>query len=292
MALNIYNFDNLPKFNQPIYLLGSFESFHLGHNALYIRAQEIKKEYPNRDIVLVFFKDMENMQKYNNPYIFTDFENRIQAFANLGFKYAIYLEFNKIKNLTADEFIDKLLLKQKNNLFTLIVGKDYKFGYKALGTSESLIQKFGDDRVIIVEHLKVGDNLKISTSFIKECVELGDIELANSLNLFYVSFNAKVLSKKYNQAIELIPNQSVLMPRAGLYLVYIEMNTFTYYAILKVDYDLSCEVEFIDFKLKDDIEIDARVKLIKSLRFFKELNDAEITNHDRNFAKKEFLKSN
>nr|WP_308507179.1 hypothetical protein [Mycoplasmopsis agalactiae] len=103
MSFNVYSFNNLPKFNDPIYLIGVFESFHLGHNFLYEKAKEIKGN-SNRDIVIVFFKDVENMFKNKNGYIFTDFENRIQEFANLGFAQGIYLEFEKLWALEANLF--------------------------------------------------------------------------------------------------------------------------------------------------------------------------------------------
>lgn len=76
MSFNVYSFNNLLKFNDLIYLIGVFESFYLGYNFLYEKVKEIKGNL-NRDIVIVFFKDVENMFKNKNGYIFIDFENRI-----------------------------------------------------------------------------------------------------------------------------------------------------------------------------------------------------------------------
>nr|WP_307916980.1 hypothetical protein [Mycoplasmopsis bovis] len=112
MSFNVYSFDKLPKFNNPIYLIGVFESFHLGHNFLYEKAKEIKKNSA-RDIVIVFFKDVEHMFKNKDGYIFTNFENRIQEFANLGFTNGIYLGIWKIMSTRCWFISEKIIEKSR-----------------------------------------------------------------------------------------------------------------------------------------------------------------------------------
>ncbi|WP_029513547.1 FAD synthase [Mycoplasmopsis primatum] len=287
MSFNIYSLDKLPKFNQPIYLIGVFESFHLGHNSLLQKANELQNN-TNRDIVIVFFKDVENMPKTRNGYIFSDFENRIQELANLGFTNGIYLEFEKIKNYEPDLFLDKLLNNQDKKDINIIIGEDFRFGEKARGNKQTLIKKIGAENVFVAPTLTIGDNIKISTTFIKECVELGDIELVNSLNLYMFSFFA--LISKHDGIATLKVNNNLVPLKTGIYLVFAEINEMTYYGILKTNIN-EMEIKFIDFELNDTKDLKARIKTIKSIRFVNSNIDDEINENDFLSAKK-FLLNN
>lgn len=289
MSLDIYNFNNFPTFKDPVFIIGSFESFHLGHYELYKKAKELQANEPERDIVLVFLKDIENINKYKNPFIFSDFNNRIQEFANLGFQKAIYLEFNKIANLEPSEFIKKLTTNQNN--FHIIVGEDFKYGAKAKGNVSTLKEEIGSDKITAMPFLKVNESIKISTSFLKECLELGDIELVNSLNCFTYSFSSKLINHNLDDhVINMQVDDNLVLLRAGLYLSYVEINNYVYYAILRANLDGDYDLKFVDFALKDNEEINSRIKVLKPLRFFVKPSDEAISETDINNSKKQFIK--
>ncbi|MCE6115056.1 FAD synthase [Mycoplasmopsis agalactiae] len=287
MSFNVYSFNNLPKFNDPIYLIGVFESFHLGHNFLYEKAKEIKGN-SNRDIVIVFFKDVENMFKNKNGYIFTDFENRIQEFANLGFAQGIYLEFEKLWALEANLFLEKLF-KNQEGLIDVVVGKDFRFGLNAKGNLETIKETIGEKNVHSVDIVKIGDNIKVSTTFLKSCIEIGDIELVNSLNLYTHSFSANITINDNTKLINLTTDSNIIPLKDGIYLSYVEINEMTYYAVLKANID-NYEIKFLDFELKDNVaNLKSRIKILKSLRFISSLEDDMILNSDIVNAKKILL---
>ncbi|MCE6057009.1 FAD synthase [Mycoplasmopsis agalactiae] len=287
MSFNVYSFNNLPKFNDPIYLIGVFESFHLGHNFLYEKAKEIKGN-SNRDIVIVFFRDIENMFKNKNGYIFTDFENRIQEFANLGFAQGIYLEFEKLWALEANLFLEKLF-KNQDGLIDVVVGKDFRFGLNAKGNLDTIKETIGEKNVHSVDIVKIGENIKVSTTFLKSCIEIGDIELVNSLNLYTYSFSAYITFNDITKSIKLTTDSNIIPLKDGIYLSYVEINEMTYYAVLKANID-NYEIKFLDFELKDNVaNLKSRIKILKSLRFISLLEDDMILNSDIVNAKKILL---
>ncbi|SBO45387.1 Putative riboflavin biosynthesis protein RibF [Mycoplasmopsis agalactiae] len=287
MSFNVYSFNNLPKFNDPIYLIGVFESFHLGHNFLYDKAKEIKGN-SNRDIVIVFFRDIENMFKNKNGYIFTDFENRIQEFANLGFAQGIYLEFEKLWALEANLFLEKLF-KNQDGLIDVVVGKDFRFGLNAKGNLDTIKETIGEKNVHSVDIVKIGENIKVSTTFLKSCIEIGDIELVNSLNLYTYSFSAYITFNDITKSIKLTTDSNIIPLKDGIYLSYVEINEMTYYAVLKANID-NYEIKFLDFELKDNVaNLKSRIKILKSLRFISSLEDDMILNSDIVNAKKILL---
>ncbi|WP_338822455.1 FAD synthase [Mycoplasmopsis felifaucium] len=285
MSLDVYKFEKIKGFNNPIFILGAFESFHLGHYELFKKAKAIQAENGG-DIVLVFFKDIENLYKYGDRFIFSDFQNRLQEFANLGFNNAIYLEYSAVSKLEPEDFITKLIFNQNN--YKIVVGEDFKYGNKAKGNTQSLNNQVLEGSLFVVPFLKLNDNVKISTRFLKECLELGDLDLVNSLNCYTYSFNAVVKASE-NLICSLEVDDNLIIVRAGLYAVYAEINGYSFYGILRSNIDGEYDIFFLDFKLKKNEKINCRIKVLKALRFINDYREMDINEKDIDNAKKEFI---
>ncbi|WP_036456930.1 FAD synthase [Mycoplasmopsis lipofaciens] len=283
--LKIYNFKNIPKFNNPIFLLGAFESFHIGHNLLLDKAKELNKKNNNtRDIVLVFFADVENLPK-NNKEIFSDLKNRVQEFSNIGFQYAIQLKYNEVGYLQAEDFIKKLVSKQSD--YSLIIGKEFKFGFKAQGDYK-LLNNLYCDRVYSIEPLKLNNNMKVSTTFLKENLVDGDIDILNTLNVFPYSFSCDIHQDE--DVIKIIKHDLLITLHNGVYLVNVEIGELTYFAILQVNFDMSYYLYFIDFKLQSQEYLFARIIVLNKIRLFMKNEKEKINDNDIFVAKNEFIK--
>ncbi|VEU77100.1 FAD synthase [Mycoplasmopsis columbina] len=276
MSLTIYTLENQPKFNNPIYILGAFESFHLGHWKLLEKAYELNNN-KDSDIVLVFFQDCQNLPK-NQDQILTDLNFRLQSFANLNLKYALSLNYNEVKSFMHEDFINSLVAKQSN--FKFVIGEDFKFGFKAQGSAKWLVNVYGDNLVFPVEPIKK-DQKKISTSFLKECVENGEIELLNSLNTFKYGFSVNLKDAKMNEKNNLvILKNPILTPlKEGIYIVNIEIDKFTYYGLINYGFSDFFELMFFDVKLRSDLvfnEVNSKIRviLLKNLRFFIDKSDS------------------
>lgn len=279
--LTIFNLKNQKKFNSPIYILGSFESFHWGHYALYEKAKELNKN-KDHDIVLVYFKDIENLYKTQQK-IFSDLNSRLQVFANLGFKYALELEFQKIKDMQADLFLKNLIKDQQN--FQFVFGNDFMFGYKKHGNEELLINLFGKENVHVVQTLKINKNIKISTSFIKELINTGEIELANNYLVYPYAVNAIMYTNN-----KIVINEKVIDFLPALYLVEITLNSYIYYALLSIDSLQNKKVEILDFELKSSEKTNVNIRFLKKVKNYVEGEKVEISDLDKQNIKMILLK--
>lgn len=282
MSLDVYTLKNQPKFVKPIYILGSFESFHIGHALLLAKAQKIKAQN-NGDIVLVIFKDIEKMHK-SDGLIFSDYENRLQEIANLNIKNCISLIYSEISSFEPDKFINELTKNQED--FTIVCGDDFHYGFKATGDVKTLKKQL-NDKAVIVPAMKLQNGQKVSTNLLKEFVEFGDINLINKILLYSYSFSAELNISE--DKIKVIKNPRLLPLKQGLYLANIEINKFTYYAILNVHFDTSYEMEFIDFEVNEAKNLKVRFKVLESIRTYQENEEENIKDEDRKFAKKYFL---
>ena len=146
-------------------IVGKFESFHRGHQTL---IEEAKKEC--RKILIISIKRWENG-------LFSDEERQLIA-RNLGVGL-INLEFDRIKNLSPEEFFLKL---KEFGCQKLFAGEDWHFGKERSGditTARELGRKLGIEvRAIPIKKIK---DEKIGTSKIRELLNKGKLPEANYL---------------------------------------------------------------------------------------------------------------
>ncbi|NEU02863.1 hypothetical protein G3563_28120, partial [Escherichia coli] len=98
------------------------------------------------------------------------------------------------------------------------------------GNLDTIKETIGEQNVHSVDIVKIGENIKVSTTFLKSCIEIGDIELVNSLNLYTYSFSANITINDNTKLINLTTDSNVIPLKDGIYLSYVEINEMTYYA--------------------------------------------------------------
>lgn len=144
-------------------LLGGFDGLHVGHRLLVARAQE--SGLPIGVMTIVGGKDQA---------LFT-LREREEIFKNEGIDCVFELPFEEIKSLSPRQFLTLLEKEFSPRLF--LCGDDFRFGYQAQGTPETL-KTNTHVCVEVVELLKIRGE-KISSSVIKQLLGAGDIEQAN-----------------------------------------------------------------------------------------------------------------
>lgn len=105
----------------------------------------------------------------------------------------VFADFDELKNLSGQEFIEKILLK-KFNAGIILCGFNFRFGrnagWTALDLREYLEKK--DVWVRILDHLDF-DGAPISSTRIREAVACGEIENANQMLGYHFTFEAEVI---------------------------------------------------------------------------------------------------
>ncbi len=178
MRVNSFN----SQTNNPIVLcLGGFDSIHLGHKKLILKAKELKNEL-NLDLaVFTYDNDIGSIGGKSGGLVFT-YEERLSILNDLGVDEICLSHFSKeYANILPMDFLNQLV--KNRNISALVCGKDFKFGKNASGNTD-LLQEFCLKRSLRLcicdfEYDKLGN--KISTTQIKKCLEVGDIAAVNQL---------------------------------------------------------------------------------------------------------------
>lgn len=275
--------------------LGNFDGIHIGHQELIksmVRQSKANQLVPS---VLLFKKHTRSVIKSQNQRLITSLEQKIDILKKLGIKIVFLIDFDeKLMKLTGEEFIKNILL-EKANTKLIIVGFDYRFGYKASGNSSYLIE-LGKKYNINVNVLPPVYSKKeiISSSSIRKLISLGNIKEATQVLGREYSMIGKVIRGDSRGSklgfptanIELVDNY--VIPKNGVYMTNTIVNNKKYISATNIGYNPTfnnqnlkiethifnfnnniygeiIEIKFIDF-IRDDIKFNNVKSLIKQMK--------------------------
>ena len=235
--------------------IGNFDGVHIGHQEL---VKECKKHNLKSGVITFYPHPSIFLKKIPNYPLLTPIEEKKRVFESLGIDYLIIIEFNNIMaNMTKDEFIQNL---KKMNIKSLVAGYDFTFGKMALGDTRDLAKNFEFYEV----KKYIYDGIRVSTTYIRELLDIGNVVEANKL--LGRCYSISGLVEYGNQKGRLIgfPTANVdyknyFLPRGGVYNVKVELDGKTYNGICNIgnnptfNYSLTKKLEVHIIDLNENI---------------------------------------
>jgi len=178
-----------PEHRGCVLSIGNFDGVHLGHGAVLSRLLVEAQRLQLPSTVLTFEPQPEELFAGDNaPARLSRLRDKFVQLEKLGLARLLCVSFtHKFANLSAQEFIEELLIKQLGVKF-LVIGDDFHFGYQRKGDFK-LLQKAGEQygfEVIDTQSLLHGQR-RISSTSIRDSLANGDLQQA-----------AKELGRKYS----------------------------------------------------------------------------------------------
>ena len=223
--------NNFEPINEPLCAaVGNFDGVHKGHQKLIEEA----KKHNLKSAVLTFYPHpsvfLKNIKDYK---LLTPIEHKAEIFKTLGIDYLIIVDFNNtVANLPKEDFIE---LMKKLNIQSCVCGHDFSFGAKALGTPFDLLNSF--ETYIIPKY--VIDNVRVSTSYIKELLDDNNVSKASDLLGRYYSIKGKVVTGSQKGRSIGFPTANVeynkyYLPKNGVYFVKVKLFDNYYFGMCNV----------------------------------------------------------
>ncbi|MBQ8913130.1 MAG: bifunctional riboflavin kinase/FAD synthetase [Lachnospiraceae bacterium] len=235
------------QLNNTAVALGKFEGVHKGHMLLIGKIVELAhNEHKNPNALdggdegvksVVFTINMPNEIVINLD------SERYDIFESCDVDYVCECPFDeRISRLSPYEFINNILVEKLHASY-VVVGEDFRFGYKRAGDIETL-RKYAEVynyEVVVFEKLRLEDKI-ISSTIIRELIEKGDVETVDKYMGRPYSVSGKVVyGKQLGRVIgfptvNLIPDKRKKLPMVGAYetRIYIENDKTAYKAITNV----------------------------------------------------------
>lgn len=234
--------DEIKNIKETVVALGNFDGVHKGHQELIRRAVKSARMAGLKSAVFTFANHPKNVLA-GKPVIknILYLEDKAEIIKSLGVDYLFSLEFNEtIQHLSADEFIRKLLTGAFR-MKEAYCGFNYRFGYKAEGTPETLIRTgmmegFG---IHVLEPFKIDGNL-VSSTFIRELIADGRVsECKKYMGRNYCVGGEVVVGNKIGRTIgfptsNILIDETMVTPAHGVYVTYCNYNGICYQGITNV----------------------------------------------------------
>lgn len=162
--------------------IGKFDGRHKGHQKLLREILRQKELYGYRTAVFTFdFSPIRVMGKERSTVITTN-EERRHNIEKMGIDYLVEYPFDQeASHMPPEEFVQEILVGQMNAK-AIAAGTDCGFGYQRAGDAtllKELAPKYGYQAIIIEK--AQDQNRDISSSYIREELNKGNIEKANEL---------------------------------------------------------------------------------------------------------------
>lgn len=169
----IFNYEKKPL----IAIWGFFDGWHLGHQLLVKRMQDLAKEYKYSTLVVSFDVKPQSILLNQTMPILLNNQDKQQFLIDKKIDYYCQLAFNKnIANQTAQQFIDWLV---SNNVVAVVCSENVQFGAKGQGNL-SILQN-SPLKVFLSQNFLDENQEKISSSYIKKLLVNKNISQANKL---------------------------------------------------------------------------------------------------------------
>lgn len=258
--------------------LGKFDGVHRGHELLMETLLEKKQEGLATAIFTFDIPPRKSVERVKAKVLTTNEEKR-HHLEKIGIDYLIECPFTpEVMCMEAEDFIRWMVEKLRVRCF--VVGDDFHFGHNRRGNYQ-MLQKMSEELGYeVVVHKKVQeDGRDISSTFVREEVEKGNIEKANHLLGYPYFVEGMVLHG--NQigrtigipTINLIPSEEKLLPEFGVYISLVTIEGHVYQGVTNVgckptiqgENPIGVETHLLDFSA-DIYERNVKVEFLTHIR--------------------------
>lgn len=224
--------------------LGSFDGLHLGHLSLINKTLELAKKNSCSSMVFTFKNHpLTVVNKDKAPKLLLDNRTKLEILEELGIDIACLVNFNEnFMKIEPEAFIEMLL--NKYNAKGIVVGFNYRFGYKNKGDInllKALSEKHGFE-LHIMGALMNEENI-ISSTKIRNLLIDGDLNGANALlTRPYILRGTVVQGKQLGRTLGFptanteVDSSSVL-PKIGVYYTNTVYKSKLYKSITSIGYN-------------------------------------------------------
>ena len=218
----IENDKNL-KLRNTVVTLGKFDGIHIGHQDLIDQVILYKKQ-GYKGVMFTFSYHPSNLvSKEEIKLIYTE-EEKIEKVKSRGIDVLVSYPFTKeTMSIEGEDFIKKVLIERLDAKY-IVVGEDFRFGYKRRGDIsllKELEDKFGYKTIVCEK--KKWNNQVVSSSRIRSKLSEGKLRQVNSMLGQPYSIHGEVKhGRKIARALgmpttNIIPNSEKFLPASGVY---------------------------------------------------------------------------
>lgn len=230
------------KFKNTVVTLGKFDGLHLGHQVLINKALECKKNGLST-VMFTFLLHPGNLFSDKDFELIYTEEEKVALAEHMGIDVLISYPFTaETRSMEPEDFIKNILVDQLD-VKVIIVGKDFRFGYKRRGDVDLLKQyatTYGY-QVLDCDKMELKEEV-ISSSLVRKAIKQGDIAVANEMLGYPYHITTEVVhGRRFGRTIgmptiNMIPAKVKLLPPLGVYVTATIIKGIMYQSVTNIGY--------------------------------------------------------
>jgi len=253
----------LGEMRETVCAIGFFDGIHKGHQQVIQTAVKKAKDKNMESAVITFHPHPSVVLKKGVQHVkyITPLREKQELLQKLHVDKLYIIKFNKeLSTLSPQDFIDHFIIGL--NIKHLVAGFDYSFGHKGQGNMNN-IHEFTRNQFTYstIEKVELGQE-KISSSRIRELLQIGKVDEANALLGRPLKLSGIVIKGDQRgrelgyPTANLDIHEDVLLPKPGIYAVKVIYKNETYEGMANIGtnptftedrQDLSIEVNIFDY---------------------------------------------
>jgi riboflavin kinase/FMN adenylyltransferase len=161
--------------------IGKFDGVHIGHRAVLGELIQVSEARGLRSVVITFDRHpLAQLDPLSRPQVLVGNEQRLELIAGTGVDTTLFLRFDaSLATMTPREFV-KTVLVDVCGTAVVMVGQDFRFGANGSGDIDTLRElgaEYGFE-VDLIPEVNPGEPRKVSSSWIRDLLDEGDVERA------------------------------------------------------------------------------------------------------------------
>lgn len=220
--------------------IGKFDGIHRGHKEIFARLAEAKAEGLKTAVFTFDPSPATFFSKQIVPELTTKEEKR-NLFTQMQIDYLVEYPFaQETADVLPKDYVVDFLLRKMNGK-KIVAGTDVSFGKRGAGDANLLREmaiQLGFE-LVIVDKIK-RDNKEISSSFVRDEVLKGNMELVSELlgNPYFISGTVET-GKKLGRTLgmptaNIYPSKEKLLPPYGVYFCNVYMGELCYHGVTNI----------------------------------------------------------
>ena len=293
----IYDIKEFDPQKPVILTQGTFDGVHFGHRKILRHVVSEAREIDGVSVLLTFYPH-PRLVLYpddNELKLLTTIEEKVELVSAIGIDYLIIIPFTQeLSRLRASDFVRDILVEQLH-ITKLIIGYDHRFGRNREGGLKEMIQ-FAETYNFKLEEIPpqdIEDSIVSSTKIRKALLD-GDVHLAKEYlgDLYTISGKVEEGLQRgttigYPTANVRVGSSFKLIPKNGVYAVWVYIDKIRYAGMLNIGYNptfenkkWSMEVHILNFnkniyhhtilisfhsRLRDEMKFENVISLVNQL---------------------------
>lgn len=286
-----YSAEDFVAVKNAVVTSGTFDGVHVGHQKILHRLKEVATRTGGETIVITFWPHPRLVLKpdASSHLLLNTFEEKAGLLKEQGIHHLLRIPFTKeFSQMPSSDFIRKILVEQIGTK-KLVIGYDHRFGRNREGSFDEL-KANGPAYGFDVEEIPRQDidHVGVSSTRIRQALEIGDIETATHFLGRPYSMNGRVVKGDklgrmlgFPTANLQIDASDKLIPAHGIYAVTAQLGQQTFGGMLYIGNrptvdgsKTNIEVNIFDFD-QDIYGENLKVNIIASLRKDARFEDLE-----------------